>query len=99
MLGCNIFQNLPLLRLPMSSEERQTKIAAYLAKAEFASHEELAQSVGTSVSTVRRDVTALEARGLARRTHGGARLATPPKSDEFVFHVRDTRQVPEKEAI
>lgn len=83
----------------MSSEERQAKIAAYLQKAEFASLEELAQSVGTSVSTVRRDVTALEAQGLARRTHGGARLAQAPKNDEFVFHVRDTRQVPEKEAI
>jgi DeoR family fructose operon transcriptional repressor len=83
----------------MSAEERQSRIAAYLQKAEFASLEELAQDVGTSVSTVRRDVTALETRGLARRTHGGARLAQPSKSDEFVFHVRDTRQVPEKEAI
>lgn len=83
----------------MSSEERQARIEAYLQKAEFASLEELARDVGASVSTVRRDVTALESRGIARRTHGGARLIQAPKSDEFVFNVRDTKQVAEKEAI
>lgn len=83
----------------MQSEERQARIAAYLQKAEFASLEELAQGVGASISTVRRDVTALETQGIARRTHGGARLAQSPKSDEFVFNVRDTHQVSEKEAI
>jgi len=40
----------------------------------------------------------LERAGKARRTHGGARTLQP-KSDEFVFNVRDTRQVDEKEAI
>ena len=83
----------------MQPEERQAKIEAYLHKAEFASLEELAQQVGASVSTVRRDVAALEERGLARRTHGGARLLQAPKSDEYVFNVRDTHQVAEKEAI
>lgn len=83
----------------MSSEERQARIAAYLQKAEFASLEELAHAVSASVSTVRRDVTALEERGLARRTHGGARLLQSPKSDEFVFNVRDAQQAPEKDAI
>src|SRR5687767_5409088 len=83
----------------MQSEERQAKIEAYLQRAEFASLEELAQSVGVSVSTVRRDVAALEESGVARRTHGGARLVQSPKSDEFVFNVRDTKQVSEKEGI
>lgn len=83
----------------MQPEERQARIEAYLQKAEFASLEELAQSVGASVSTVRRDLAALEETGLIRRTHGGARLLQAPKSDEFVFNVRDTRQVSEKEAI
>lgn len=83
----------------MQPEERQAKIEAYLHKAEFASLEELAQQVGASVSTVRRDVAVLEERGLARRTHGGARLLQAPKSDEYVFNVRDTHQVAEKEAI
>lgn len=83
----------------MQPEERQARIEAYLQKAEFASLDELAQTLGASVSTVRRDVGALEERGIARRTHGGARLAQPPKSDEFVFNVRDSKQVAEKDAI
>jgi DeoR/GlpR family transcriptional regulator of sugar metabolism len=82
----------------MSSEERQRKIEEYLHKVEFASLEELAQQVESSVSTVRRDVTALESKGVVRRTHGGARLANP-RSDEFTFSNRDTHQLSEKEAI
>ena len=83
----------------MHAEERQSKIEAYLQKAEFASLEELAQHIGVSVSTVRRDVTALESRTSVRRTHGGARTLQQPKSDEFVFNVRDTHQIDEKAAI
>ena len=83
----------------MQPEERQAKIEAYLQKAEFASLEELAQHVGASVSTVRRDVAALEDGKLVRRTHGGARSLQPAKSDEFVFNVRDTHQVAEKESL
>jgi DeoR/GlpR family transcriptional regulator of sugar metabolism len=82
----------------MHPEERRAKIEAYLQQAEFASLEELAQHVGVSVSTVRRDVDALVQAKSARRTHGGARTLQP-KSDEFVFNVRDTREVAEKEAI
>lgn len=82
----------------MQPEERQSKIEAYLQKAEYASLEELAQHVGASVSSVRRDVAALEAHGAVRRTHGGARLLQP-KTDEFVFNVRDTHQLAEKSAI
>src|SRR3954471_22257885 len=96
---CTIFQNLPKHATTMQSEERQARIEAYLLKAEFASLEELAQSVDASISTVRRDLGVLEKNGILRRTHGGARLLQPPKSDEFVFHVRDTHQVAEKEAI
>lgn len=83
----------------MQSEERQARIEYYLQRAEFASLEELASHVDASVSTVRRDVSVLEEKGIARRTHGGARLIQAPKSDEFVFNVRDTKQVTEKDAI
>src|SRR5262245_9561273 len=82
----------------MQAEERQKRIEDYLQQAEFASLEELAKQVGASVSTVRRDVTSLEAGGTVRRTHGGARILTP-KSDEFSFTLRDTHQLSEKEAI
>lgn len=82
----------------MQPEERRARIEAYLQKAEFASLEELAAHVGASVSSVRRDVASLETSGVVRRTHGGARMLQP-KSDEFVFNVRETHRLPEKEAI
>jgi len=82
----------------MTPEERQQRLEEYLQQVEFASLEELAQAVNASVSTVRRDVTLLEARGTVRRTHGGARVINP-RSDEFVFNARDTHQLAEKEAI
>ncbi|HVS54135.1 MAG TPA: DeoR/GlpR family DNA-binding transcription regulator [Opitutaceae bacterium] len=82
----------------MQPEERRSKIETYLHKVEFASLEELAQNVGASVSTVRRDIATLESNHAVRRTHGGARTLHP-KTDEFVFNVRDTHQVAEKEAI
>ena len=82
----------------MTTEERQKRIEAFLQKAEFASLEELAQEVRASVSTVRRDLTSLEATGTVKRTHGGARVIFPP-SDEFIFSARETHQLAEKKAI
>lgn len=82
----------------MTAEERRHRIEEYLQSVEFASLEELSQHVNASISTVRRDLTALEAAGSLRRTHGGARIVTP-KSDEFAFTARDTHQLSEKEAI
>ena len=76
----------------MQPEARQKRIEEYLQKVEFASLEELAQQVGASTSTVRRDVAMLEAGGSLRRTHGGARLVNP-HSDEFTFSSRDTHQI------
>src|SRR5688572_20096281 len=82
----------------MQIEERQRRIEAYLQKMEFALLEELAREVDASVSTVRRDVSALEAAGTVKRTHGGARVVNP-RSDEFMFSARNTHQLAEKEAI
>ena len=82
----------------MQPEERQHRIGEYLQKVEFASLEEIARQVDASVSTIRRDLTALESVGALRRTHGGARIVTP-RSDEFAFSARDTHQLAEKEAI
>ena len=82
----------------MHAEERQRRVEEYLQSVEFASLDELAKQVDASVSTVRRDLTILEAAGVLKRTHGGARLLNP-KSDEFLFAARDTHQLAEKEAI
>ncbi|MGC8744831.1 MAG: DeoR/GlpR family DNA-binding transcription regulator [Verrucomicrobiia bacterium] len=82
----------------MQAEERQHRIEEYLQQVEFASLEELAQHVGASISTIRRDLTALEQKGSVKRTHGGARLVNL-RSEEYVFSARDTHQLLEKEAI
>jgi DeoR/GlpR family transcriptional regulator of sugar metabolism len=82
----------------MTAEERKHRIEAYLQRVEFASLEELSQHVEASVSTVRRDLSVLEAAGNLRRTHGGARVVTP-KTDEFAFAARDAHQSAEKECI
>jgi len=82
----------------MQPEERQHRIEEYMQQVEFASLEEISKQVNASISTVRRDLTVLEAAGGLRRTHGGARILTP-RSDEFAFSARDTHQLVEKEAI
>jgi len=82
----------------MTAEERKHRLESYLQQVEFASLEDLAKHVGASVSTVRRDLTALETGGTLKRTHGGARIVTP-KTDEFAFAARDAHQLEEKEAI
>lgn len=82
----------------MQPEERQHRISEYLQRVEFASLEEIAEHMKASISTIRRDLTLLEAGGTVQRTHGGARIAVP-RSDEFTFSSRDTHQLSEKEAI
>lgn len=52
--------------------ERQQLLLDMLRQRKAAQLEELAREVGVSSSTVRRDLEALEQRGLIRRTHGGA---------------------------
>src|SRR6266516_1297675 len=82
----------------MQPEERQHRITEFLQKVEFASLEDIARQVDASASTIRRDLTLIESSGIIRRTHGGARIVAP-KTDEFAFSARDTRQLAEKEAI
>src|SRR3989475_11028539 len=99
-MSTNILQTIPKssILIQMQPEERQQRIGEYLQKVEFASLEEIAREVDASVSTVRRDLSLLEASGIVRRTHGGARILSP-KTDEFTFSARDTHQLAEKEAI
>jgi DeoR family transcriptional regulator, fructose operon transcriptional repressor len=82
----------------MTADERKHRIETYLQEVEFSSLEELATHVGASPSTVRRDLTVMEAGGGLKRTHGGARIVNP-RTDEFTFSARDTHQLAEKEAI
>ena len=78
----------------MLSELRHKHIEDYLKEVEFASLEELSDKLAVSVSTVRRDLTQIEEKGVVRRTHGGARLIDQ-KKDDYVF---TTRQEVERES-
>lgn len=82
----------------MSAEARRSKIENYLQRAEFADLDELAQHVNASLSTVRRDLSALEFQGNIKRTHGGARL-TNPKNEESSFFHRGLNEQNEKERM
>lgn len=59
--------------------ERHQKLLAILRQRRAAQLEELAQAVGVSSSTVRRDLEALERQGLVQRTHGGAVYTEPAR--------------------
>ena len=65
--------------------------------------EELIQAVGTSAPSIRRDLTKLERRGLARRTHGGATLIEPLLYEPFrydtSFQAREQSYAEEKRRI
>lgn len=58
----------------MLATERRTMIVRHLRERSTASVENLAMALGASVSTVRRDLDALQHEGLVRRVHGGATL-------------------------
>ncbi|GAA1818109.1 DeoR/GlpR family DNA-binding transcription regulator [Nesterenkonia flava] len=59
----------------MSTSERHRRILALVDAAEFVSVAELVAEVGASEATLRRDLSDLDAQGLLRRVHGGARPA------------------------
>lgn len=58
----------------------------------------LAEAVGASLPTLRRDLAALEAQGLIARDHGGARLAESHLR-EAAFEARAALALPAKRAI
>ena len=58
----------------------------------------LADALGVSTMTVRRDIEALEQSGVVLRTHGGCILRSPFVT-EAAFPEKESRQRPEKQAI
>jgi DNA-binding transcriptional ArsR family regulator len=59
-------------RHDLLAAERQLKIASLFGRQEFATHTELLAVTGSSLSTLRRDLRALERTGVVRRIRGGA---------------------------
>jgi len=82
----------------VKAPERLRRIEDLLGQHDFVDLATLARDLKASESTVRRDLDQLAAKGLLKRTHGGA-MAIEYKSDELNFVARDTRQADEKELI
>ncbi|MDI7278271.1 MAG: DeoR/GlpR family DNA-binding transcription regulator [Anaerolineae bacterium] len=81
----------------MLAPERQGRIAQLMQQRASMSVQELSRQFGVSLMTIRRDLDALEEKGLIVRIHGGAMApASPVASRE---EVRSTWHVEEKVAI
>lgn len=76
----------------MLAEERFSAILAILAQKSAATVAELSESIGTSESTIRRDLIVLAGQGKLNKVHGGATSV----ENEFVAVERD---IPTKESL
>ena len=80
-------------------EDRRAKEAELLSIKGFMSMAELAEELGVSESTVRRDLEVLEDQKVIRRTHGGAVYVRDPLPHRLAYDEREASAVAEKEAI
>ncbi len=84
----------------MTNKQRVDLIEQYIREHKYADLHTLASRFSISLSTVRRALDELEAKGVLRRHHGGASLVeTDELSREYDFIARDERQSAEKFAI
>jgi DeoR/GlpR family transcriptional regulator of sugar metabolism len=79
--------------------ERRSRILSRLRLGGTARVRELAQALGVSEMTIRRDLDALAATGAIEKFYGGARLLTSLSHDEPGFAAKRKRQGAEKAAI
>lgn len=82
---------------PLSSE-RQVRLMERLHSRAYAETQDLSAFLGVSQATVRRDLMDLEARGLLRRTHGGA-MPLAQITKDFTNSERLGRNTAEKARI
>jgi DeoR/GlpR family transcriptional regulator of sugar metabolism len=78
--------------------DRATAIRQHLFNRGYSSIGEIADAVGASEPTIRRDLQALEVEGAIIRTHGGARIAEQSGA-EVAFESREQINLPAKRAI
>ena len=78
---------------PVFADERQQQIAELVAARGRVRLAELVDRFGVSEATIRKDLTAMEARRLLKRTHGGAIALRPAVESEL-----ETRAVTQAEA-
>ncbi|XAL99454.1 DeoR/GlpR family DNA-binding transcription regulator [Phycisphaeraceae bacterium D3-23] len=81
--------------------DRQQRLLDILQQHRSAQLDDLAEQLGVSASTVRRDLEALEKTGSVQRTHGGAVFtgSSHIRPASFALATRMTEHVPAKEAI
>jgi DeoR/GlpR family transcriptional regulator of sugar metabolism len=84
----------------MTTKQRLDLIERFIREHKYADLHTLATRCDTSLSTIRRALDTLEARGVLRRHHGGATLIeNDERAREYDFIARDQRQAAEKHAI
>ncbi len=84
----------------MTNQQRIDLIERFIREHRYADLRTLATKFSGSLSTVRRALDHLEARGVVRRHHGGASLVeTDAVAQEYDFIARDQRNPEEKFAI
>lgn len=84
---------------PIAPTDRRQEIAEAVSKQGFMSLGDLVDALGVSESTVRRDLEALEHKGVLRRTHGGAVSLKDSPQHAMAFADRQTTAADEKRAI
>lgn len=82
---------------PVFADERQDRIAELVAARGKVRIARLTEMFGVSEPTLRKDLSALEKRGLLKRTHGGAVSVRPPAEMELT--ARAVHQAEAKRAI
>jgi DeoR family transcriptional regulator, fructose operon transcriptional repressor len=80
------------------SLQRRNQIMALLSEHTFYGLNQLAQDLGVSISTARRDLDDLEQEGLVKRTHGGVMIVSD-KTVLPIFNDRQSNMSAEKAAI
>lgn len=81
-----------------SAGQRQARLLERLRSDLFLDIQSLKDALGVSIATIRRDLSELEARGLLKRTHGGATVINQVTRD-YVTAVRETSNSEEKSRI
>lgn len=79
-------------------DARFSAIRQHLFHAGFSSVQQIAEAVGASAATIRRDLLVLETDGAIARDHGGASIAESA-GDEVAFELREQHNLAAKRAI
>jgi DeoR/GlpR family transcriptional regulator of sugar metabolism len=88
----------PQCQEPPMKLERQAALRRHLYLHESVSVADLAERIGASLATVRRDLQEMEEQGLVSRSHGGARLIGSANT-EIAFKLREQQRLSAKKAI